>query len=73
MSSICETWLNSTNEHLHEMDGFNAYYVHRPVGSTGGGVAIYVKNKLQSQKLMTSVFVILMLNFVVLRLPFQTL
>ena len=40
---ICETWLNSTNEHLHEMDGFNAYYVHRPVGSTGGGVAIYVK------------------------------
>ena len=49
--SISETWLNSSNEHLHEMDGFNAYYVHRPEGSIGGGVAIYVKNNLQSTKI----------------------
>ena len=45
---ISETWLNSNNVHLHEIDGYNSYHVHRSPGSLGGGVAIYVNKNLQS-------------------------
>lgn len=46
---ISETWLNANNVHLHEIDGYTSYHVYRPIGSLGGGVAIYVKYGLQSE------------------------
>lgn len=46
---ISEMWLNANNVHLHEIDGYISYHVHRPIGSSGGGVAIYVNNGLQSE------------------------
>ena len=44
---VSETWLSSTNVHLHEIDGYNSYHIHTPNGSVGGGVAIYVNIDLQ--------------------------
>lgn len=46
---ISETWLNANNVHLHEIDGYKSYHVHRPLYSPGGGVAIYVNIDLQSE------------------------
>ena len=51
MLCVSETWLTSTNEHLQEIDGFTAYHIHRPEGSIGGGVSIYVKNTLHSSEI----------------------
>ena len=45
---ISETWLSANNVHLHEIDGYISY-VHRPAGTTGGGVAIYINIDLQSE------------------------
>ena len=41
---ICETFLNSTNHKLFEIDGYKMVDKHR-TNSTRGGVALYVKNK----------------------------
>lgn len=45
---ICETWLTDRKSNLYALDGYTRIEKHR-TNTTGGGVAIYIKNKYQFQ------------------------
>ena len=46
---VSETWLNEHTEHLFQMDGFSMYACSRLDG-VGGGTAIYVNTRLESNE-----------------------
>ena len=49
--AIIESWLTAEKEQLYNLDNFTLHHCHRGKKRTGGGVAVYIRNHLNVQKL----------------------
>lgn len=46
--TVTETWLNNTNKHLYELQGYHSYHQTRLI-RPHGGVSVYISNLIRSQ------------------------